>query len=92
MTDKIVMIVKYNASVYTLAGWRSVTITAEVDISGKMATVVKVLAIDGEKVKPTMSRTGAKRQNYYGTGVANREEGKRKRLSACEVLKQPATA
>lgn len=86
------MIVKYNASVYTPAGWRGVTITAEVELSAssKMATVVKVIAIDGEKVQPTMSRTGAKRQKYHGTGVAAREEGKRKRLSACEVLKQSA--
>jgi hypothetical protein len=86
------MIVKYQTSVFTPAGWRGVTITAEVAPTGKMATVIKVLAIDGEQIKPTMSRTGAKRQQYHGTAIASREEGKRKRLSACEVLKQSAVA
>lgn len=86
------MIVRYNTSVYTPAGWRGVTMTAEVEPTGKMATVLKVLTIDGEEVKPTMSRTGAKRQQYHGTGIAHREEGKRKRLSACEILKQSAAA
>lgn len=86
------MIVRYNTSVFTPAGWRSVTMTAEVEPTGKMATVLKVLTIDGEEVKPTMSRTGAKRQQYHGTGIAQREEGKRKRLSACEILKQSAAA
>lgn len=80
------MIIKYNTSVFTSAGWRGVTIEAEAESAGKMAVVVKVLAIDGENIKPTMSRTGAKRQQYHGTGIALREEGKRKRLSACQIL------
>jgi hypothetical protein len=80
------MIIRYSTSVYTQAGWRDVSITAEADpTSAKMATVTRVLAIDGEQPAPTMSRTGAKRQQFHGTGIAAREVGKRKRLSACRV-------
>jgi hypothetical protein len=82
------MIIQYSTSVYTPAGWRDVSITAEANpsASGKMATVERVLAIDGEKPAGTMSRTGAKRQQFHGTAIASREVGKRKRLSACRVL------
>jgi hypothetical protein len=78
--------ITYTASVYTPAGWRSVTVTAEADqTSAGMATVTRVTAIDGEEPAGTMSRTGARRQQFHGTGVAAREVGARKRLSACSV-------
>ncbi len=81
------MKIKYDAGVYTPAGWRGICITAEAtpSASGKMAEVTHVLAINGEQPAPTMSRTGANRQKFWGTGVAAREVGKRKRLSACLV-------
>ena len=81
-----ILTITYTASVYTKAGWRSVTIKAEAEqISAGMAKVTRVLEIDGETPRGTMSRTGASRQQYWGTGVAQREIGGRKRLSACEV-------
>ena len=79
--------IEYNASVYTPAGWRNVTIRAEAErISAGMARVTRVAAINGETPAGTMSRTGARRQQYHGTGVAKREVGARKRLSACAIL------
>jgi hypothetical protein len=78
------MIIDYNASVKTPAGWRGVTIKAEAErVSAGMARVTRVIAIDGEAPAGTMSRTGARRQEFWGTGTANREIGTRKRLSAC---------
>ena len=78
--------IDYNSSVFTPAGWRSVTITAEAEQTSKaMATVSKVLAIDGEEPAYGMSRTGANRQKYNGKGIAEREVGARKRLSSCTV-------
>lgn len=83
------MQIEYTASVYTQAGWRSVSITAEAERTSKaMATVTKVLAIDGEKPSYGMSRTGANRQKYNGMGVAKREIGARKRLSTCSVVSE----
>lgn len=80
-------IIEYNASVMVAAGWRSVTIKAEAEkTSEKMAKVVKVLTIDGEAPNGYTSRTGAKRQTYNASGIALREEGKSKRLSACLIL------
>lgn len=80
------MIIDYKSSVYTPAGWRSVTIRARAEqISPAMARVTEVLTIDGETPSRTMSRTGAKRQEYWGTGTAAREIGARKRLSACTI-------
>jgi hypothetical protein len=32
------------------------------------------------------SRTGAKRQKYHAAGIAQREVGMKKRLSACEIV------
>ena len=79
--------IEYSTSVYTPAGWRNVTIRAEAErISAGMARVARVLAIDGEAPSGTMSRTGARRQEYHGTGVAKREVGARKRLSACDIV------
>lgn len=78
--------IKYNASVFTPAGFRGVTIEALAEqISEKRAKVIQVLHINGEEIKSNMSRTGAKRQSFWGFGAANREEGKIKNLSACEV-------
>lgn len=80
------MIIDYKSSVYTPAGWRSVTIRARAEqISPAMARVTEVLTIDGETPSRTMSRTGAKRQEYWGTGTAVREIGARKRLSTCTI-------
>ena len=80
------MQISYNASVFTPAGWRGVTITAEAEQTSKaMATVTKVIAIDGEDPHYGMSRTGANRQKYNGKGIAEREVGARKRLSSCTV-------
>jgi len=79
--------IKYTASVFTGAGWRSVTIAAEADqISAGMATVTRVTGIDGEAPRVGMSRTGARRQQYNGQAIAAREIGARKRLSACAVI------
>ena len=79
--------IKYTASVFTGAGWRSVTVAAEADqISAGMAAVARVITIDGEAPRAGMSRTGAKRQQYNGQAIAKREIGARKRLSACAVI------
>ena len=68
------MIIEYNASVKTEAGWRSVTIRAEAErISAGMARVTKVILIDAEVPGYGMSRTGA-----------------RKRISACEIIETEA--
>ena len=85
------MKIKYNASVMTQAGWRGVTITAEVkQISKGMAEVVKVTEINGEAPSSGMSRTGAKRQSYNGKHIALREVGAKKRLSACTIVEAAA--
>jgi len=79
--------ISYKASVFTPAGWRGVTITAAATkTSEKMALVVEVLEINGEHPKSTMSRTGASRQKFNGCGISRREEGAKKRLSACEIV------
>jgi hypothetical protein len=79
--------IKYTASVFTGAGWRSVTIAAEADkTSAGMATVTRVTGIDGAVPRAGMSRTGARRQQYNGQAIAAREVGARKRLSACAVV------
>ena len=81
------MTIKYNASVYTQAGWRGVIIKAQAEqISKGMAQVLEVLEIDGEAPVGYTSRTGAKRQTYHAAGVAEREVGAKKRISACEVV------
>ena len=81
------MTIKYNASVYTQAGWRGVTIKAKAEqISKGMAQVLDVLEIDGEAPVGYTSRTGAKRQTYHAAGIAQREVGAKKRISACDVV------
>ena len=81
------LVISYIASVFTPAGWRSVTVQARAEqVSPGYAKVTEVLTIDSETPRGTMSRTGARRQEYWGTGVAKREVSKRKRLSACTVL------
>ena len=79
--------IEYAASVFTPAGWRSVTITAKAQlVSAKMAEVTQVTHIGGCDPVRNMSRTGANRQKFNGAGVALREVGKRKRLSTCQVI------
>jgi len=81
------MLINYNTSVFTPAGWRHVTITAQVEkISEKRAKVVEVIKIDGEKPTGYASRTGAKRQTYSAKGVALREVGAVKILSKCTII------
>ena len=80
--------IEYIASVYTAAGWRPVTICAAADqVSAGTALVTAVIKIDGEAPKGYTSRTGAKRQVYNANGIANREIGKKKRLSSCKILR-----
>ena len=82
-----ITIIGYNSSVFVPAGWRHVYIKAIAEtITEKRARVTEVLEIDGEEVKANMSRTGAKRQTYHGTGIAQREIDKIKILSKCDVF------
>ena len=79
--------ISYKSSVMVDAGWRSVCVTAIADkISTGMAVVTEVTDIDGNGNAGYASRTGAKRQKYNVSGIASREIGKRKRISACQVL------
>lgn len=79
--------ITYTTSVLTAAGWRPVTICAEAEkMSAAMARVVRVLTIDGNEPTGYTSRTGANRQRYNAAGIARREVGTRKRISACKVL------
>lgn len=81
------MNIKYNGSVLTQAGFRSVEFTAKAEkISEKRCKIIEILEIDGDSVTNNMSRTGSKRQSFYGTWAADRQIGKIKNLSACEVL------
>ena len=81
------MKIKYSGSVLTPAGFRGVSFEALAEkISDKRVKVIEVLTIDREDVKPNMSRTGAKRQSYWGVGAAERQVGKLKNLSSCEVI------
>ena len=81
------MKVEYKSSVFTPAGWRGVTITAEAErTSLRMVEVTKVITIDGDAPIGYTSRTGAKRQQYNAVGVARREVGKRKRISSIFVV------
>jgi hypothetical protein len=81
------MIIKYNTSVFTPAGWRSEEVTARVEpISAARARVVEVIDVGGNGNAGWASRTGAKRQQYSVGGVARREVGAVKLLSKAEVV------
>jgi hypothetical protein len=81
------MIIMYQTSVRTPAGWRGVNIEAVAKkVSDGMAVVEQVIAINGEVAKSMMSRTGATRQRFHGLGVVSNEIGKRKRISACQIV------
>jgi hypothetical protein len=75
--------VEYKSSVFTPAGWRSVTITAAAEqISPKRCRILSVMLIDGKVPSGYASRTGAKRQTYNADGVSKREIDKIKNLSS----------
>ena len=79
--------ITYTTSVHTPAGWRSETVTALAKLlSPKRAQVVEVTDIGGNGATGYASRTGAARQKYSVGGVAQREIGKIKILSACETV------
>jgi hypothetical protein len=81
------MIIKYNSSVKTNAGWRGVTITAQAEkISEKRLIVQKVVDIDGNGSSGYASRTGAKRQEYSLGYFAKQQIGAVKLTSKVEVL------
>lgn len=81
------MIIQYNTSVFTPAGWRSEEVTARVEpITAARARVVEVLDIGGNGNTGYASRTGAKRQQYNVGGVAKREIGLVKLVSKAVVL------
>ena len=81
------MKIEYSAAVLTPAGFRQVAVIAEAEReSAGYARVSRVLSIDGEAPAYGMSRTGANRQKYNGIFVAQREIGKRKRISALTIV------
>ena len=81
------MQIRYNTAVFTPAGWRSETVTAQAEaISPKRLRVVAVLDIGGNGSTGYGSRTGAKRQQYHVGGVAKREVGAVKLLGKVEVV------
>jgi hypothetical protein len=81
------LIIEYNASVSTPAGWRSVSMTATaLQISPKRVEVIEVTKIDGEIVSKNMSRGGAKRQQYDGQYFSGQEAGKKKNISSLTVI------
>ena len=56
------MKIKYRTSVKVDAGWRDISVLAECEKkSEKMATVTKILLLDGETPAYGQSRTGARR-------------------------------
>jgi hypothetical protein len=83
------MKISYNTAVYTPAGWRSETITAEAEeISPKRLRVISVIDIGGNGASGYASRTGAKRQQYHVGGVAARERGAVKLTSKVQLLEE----
>ena len=79
--------ITYTTGVYTLAGWRPETVTARAKpLSPKRVEVVEVIDIGQNGKAGYASRTGANRQKYSVGGVAAREIGKIKNLSACEII------
>ena len=76
--------ITYNTAVYTPAGWRSEVVTAIAkQLTPKRVRVVEVTDVGNNGTKGWASRTGANRQTYSVGGVAQREIGKIKILSAC---------
>ena len=74
--------VEYKSAVNTQAGHRSVYIKAIAKkLSEKRCEIVEVLTIDDEEPNKTMSRTGAKRQQYNGLYYAEQEVGKKKNIA-----------
>jgi hypothetical protein len=81
------MKLQYHIGVHVPAGWRQVSVLAEVErISAGMARVINVIEIDGESPGYGQSRTGARRQEFNGHYWAREEIGKKKRLSSCQVI------
>ncbi len=80
--------VEYNTSVMVGAGWRSVEVTAIVELNktGKKGEVKDVLLLDSEEPAKNMSRTGSKRQSYNGEYVASNQIGSQKIISKCNVI------
>ena len=94
MTNEIITI-EYKTSVYLpkKGVWRSETVIAKArKINEKMAEVIEVLELGGEEAKGYISRTGSKSQVYNASGIAAREVGAKKRLSACEVIESKEVA
>lgn len=76
------MKVEYKSAVNTPAGHRSVYIIAEAKkLSEKRVEITNVLTIDDEQPNYTMSRTGAKRQQYNGLYYAEQQVGKKKNIA-----------
>jgi hypothetical protein len=87
MQNSNIITAEYNSSVLVGAGWRSVTIKAELEkITEKRAKVSRVLEVDGETSLGWTSRTGARRQQYNSASTASRETGKVKIISKLNVL------
>jgi len=79
--------VKYNSSVLTAAGWRSITIMAHANyLSAKRVEIISVDSIDGLTPEKNMTRTGSKRQAYNGLYFAGSESGKVKNISSLELI------
>ena len=79
--------VKYNSSVLTAAGWRSITIVAGANyLSAKRVEIISVDSIDGLTPSNNMTRTGSKRQTYNGVYYSNNESGKVKNISSLELI------
>jgi len=85
--------ISYRTSVFTPAGWRDEIVTAQAErLSDKRVRVVAVTDIGGNGCTGYGSRTGAKRQSYHVGGVAKREEGKIKNISALISITEEAYA
>ena len=77
------MKIEYKSAVHTPAGHRGVYIIAEAKkLSENRCEIVRVLTIDNEAPSKTMSRTGAKRQQYDGLYYSDIEVGKKKNISS----------
>jgi len=82
-----IVTVKYNSSVLTAAGWRSITIVAGANyLSAKRVEIISVDSIDGLTPSKNMTRTDSKRQTYDGLYFAGNESGKVKNISSLELI------